>query len=106
MKFIQPNTDLYVTLTGAQNGADDSYFNAATVTAVVQTPGGTEVVSSQPLSYISASNGNYSATLNKALFASMVKGRTYVVLITANDSGSGIDREWKIVAKFDHDVDP
>ena len=104
MKYIQPNTDMYITLTGLQNPEDDSYYNAATVTAVVQTVSGTEVVSSQSLSYTTDSNGNYTAVLDEALFDSLTRGLSYVILITATQSGRA--RQFKMIAVYDYDVDP
>ena len=101
MNYLPPNTDAYVTLTGAQNPKDDPYFNAATVSMVVQDVSSTEVVSSQTLTYITSSNGNYEVSLDKALFSGLTLGRTYKAICTASESG--VDREFQFVFEYGHE---
>lgn len=101
MNYIAPNTDVLVTLTGAQNADDDSYLNAATVAIVVNDLGGTEVISSQSLSYVSSSNGNYKATVDKLVFsAALTQGRQYVALCTVTEGG--LDKEFRFKFIYDH----
>ena len=98
--YIYFGNDTLIEVTGLQNAVDDSYLNAATVSAVVKDLSGTEVVSSQSLSYVSASSGNYRATVDQALFASLTRGAQYVVEITAAESG--IDGFWRIPVLVDY----
>ncbi len=89
--------DTQIDVTGLQNADDSSYLNAATVTVTVKDLSGTEVSGiSWPvtLSYESASNGNYSGAIDKAL--SITEGATYHIEITAAESG--LDAFWRIRA--------
>lgn len=92
--YIYLGNDTVIEVTGLQNAVDSSYLNAATVTVTINDSAGTEVVSSQALSYVAASNGNYRATLDKALIASLTIGSRYFAIITAAESG--IDAQWRM----------
>ena len=105
MRFINPLTDLYVTLTGNQNPVDDSYFNSSSVSVTIEDPAGTVVLTTTPLTYVTSSNGDYQVTLDKSLLDGVLtRGRTYVVLIRSEDSGTGASRTWKMIATFEYDV--
>ena len=97
---IYIGNDTVIEVTGLQNGIDDSYLNAATVSAVINELDGTEVVSSTTLSYVAASNGNYRGTVDQASISSLSEGTSYYVEITAAESG--IDGFWRIPVVADY----
>jgi hypothetical protein len=78
------SNDTQIDVTGLSNADDSSYLNTATVTATLKDASGAEVSGvSWPLtlSYETASDGNYSATIDKAI--SVVDGASYFLEITA-----------------------
>jgi len=69
-QIIYRNNDHLIKLTGLQDSSDDSYVNDATVTLTIKDTADVNVSGiSWPLtmSYIAASNGNYEATIDKAI---------------------------------------
>ena len=89
------NSDNVVQITGFQNAIDSTYLNSATVTCTIKDTAGNEVSGiSWPvtLDYVAASNGNYRATIDKAIL--LTYSNIYYVEITAAESG--IDSFWRI----------
>lgn len=75
-------------LDALQDAIDSSYLNAATVSIrVLDYDDLTEVVASQTLSYVSASDGKYRASVDEATFDSLTDGKAYLVEFLAVQSG-------------------
>lgn len=90
------NSDNVLTLTGLYDNINAAYENAATVYVTLTDSNGTQVTGETwPLlmNYVSASNGNYRATLTDSL--SVVSGKTYTATVTA-DAGTGAYYERKV----------
>lgn len=90
------DNDNLITLDLLKNEISGSYLNAATVTARVLDAGGTQVIAPQALSYVGGSNGKYQASLDKALFASLVINTFYDLDVTAVESGIDYNRRERV----------
>lgn len=67
----------------------ESYLNSATVTVTLEDKAGTEVTGEtwpKTMSYVSASNGKYRATLASGI--GITAGKQYIAKITATESGN------------------
>ena len=87
------NNDSLIELIGLKNSLTDSYVNDATVTVTLYDSTGAEVSGiSWPLTmaYVTASNGDYRGTLDKAVV--LITGALYKAVITALDGIN--DGEW------------
>ena len=100
--FVSPNSDALFEVDELTEEVTSTFQNAATVAVTVEDISGTEVISSQAVAYVAASDGKYQATLDKALFASFTRGRYYVAKFTAVESG--LDREFAVTFKFDYEA--
>lgn len=87
--------DMLVEVDGLQDSSDDSYLNAATVTATIKDADGVEVSGiSLPitLSYVSSSNGKYQGVFDKLL--SLDPGDMGTIEITATEGT--LDAFWEL----------
>jgi len=78
------DNDMLVEIDGLQDSSDDSYLNAATVTATIKDPDGTEITGQSlpiSLSYVSSSNGKYQGVFDTLL--SLTVGDTGTIEVTA-----------------------
>ncbi len=78
------DNDMLVEVDGLQDSSDDSYLNAATVTATLKDENGAEVSGqSMPitLGYVAASNGKYQGVLDAAV--DLDEGDTGTIEISA-----------------------
>ena len=90
---IYLNNDSLIELVGLKDTVLNTFINDATVTATIYDDTGTEVTGiSWPLTvpYVTSSNGEYRAVLDKAI--ELIKGNLYTLIQTAV-SGS-LDGEW------------
>ena len=104
------NEDFRISLTGLSYTTDagaTTYLNAATVTYALKDATGTAVsVSSTPvtgtLSYIAASDGNYSATHDKAATSPSVltEGAKYYLEVTIAEGGRDGFRRLELRAEY------
>jgi len=99
MQELYRDNDNVFTLDGLKNAVTGVYLNAATVTAQVKDLEGTVVVGSTPLDlgYVAASDGKYRIVADKALFASLVVGEYYDVIITGVESGVDYRRTERVI---------
>lgn len=83
------SNDNIVWWTGAQDAKDDSYINDATGTVIITDSCGKNLMGSgNSTSYVSASNGNYYAVIDKDdLNRSLVEGETLYAEFTLASSG-------------------
>lgn len=95
-------TDNVLKVSGLINSVSSSYLNSATVTATIidaissaQVTGETWPIA---LSYVSASNGDYRATLTNSL--AFVDGGRYIAVVNAN-AGVGLVKTWHIDVRAD-----
>lgn len=88
--------DMTVTLSGFQNALTGDYLNNATVSCRLLETDGTEVLGSQSLQYVAASNGNYRFTVDKDAVA-LVDGQFYILEIVASETG--IDAQWEVLVQ-------
>lgn len=95
-EVIYKDNDNLVEVDELKNSATDAYINNATVTltSIKDAAGVTVAGVSFPISmsYVSASNGKYQATVDKAI--ALVAGQAYTAIIDAV-SGS-LDGHWEI----------
>ena len=73
------DNDMLLEIDGLQDSSDDSYLNAATVTATIKDPDDTEITGQTlpiSLSYVSGSNGKYQGVFDTLL------------ALTAGDAGT------------------
>jgi hypothetical protein len=95
MKTLYLNNDTTVTVTGLKNTSLDTYINNATATFTLKDSSGTTVAGMTfplTMTYISASNGDYLATLQGAL--SLVEETQYVGEVTI--VSGNLDAKWTI----------
>jgi hypothetical protein len=78
------NCDHTVTVTGLRVGSA-TYLNDATVTYALKTASGTSV-STGTLTYVAASNGNYSGSIESSVTGTLTVGAMYVLEVTAVES--------------------
>lgn len=86
--------DNILEVTELKDPATGSFINNATVTAVLVDSAGAQVAGDtwpKTLTYVSASNGTYRATLEQTL--AIISGRTYTAQITA--LGNGFTGFWE-----------
>lgn len=84
MSILYIGNDRYITLSGLNDAADNSYLNSATVTYAIYEANGTAVSGGTgTLSYISASNGNYRGIIDAAITATLTAEAAYYIAITA-----------------------
>jgi len=96
MAIIYLSNDNLLSIEGLKNSSSGSFMNSATVTATLKDSGGTSVTGQTfpiTLSYITATNGNYQATLEDTL--NMVADNIYTATITATSSG-GLYAQWDL----------
>ena len=95
LEVLYIDNDMVVEVNGLQDPTDSSYQNAATVTCTIQDRAGTEVSGigwPLSLSYVTASNGVYRATIDKA--AVFAEGAQYEAIITV--VSSTLDAKWTV----------
>ncbi len=93
-KIAWEGNDNILELNGFKNEASGAFLNSATVTAEIRAVNKTDVVvASQPLSYVSSSDGIYRVTL--ADTDALVAGTEYYAFIDAN-GGAGLQGHWEI----------
>ncbi len=97
MAIIYLSNDNLLSIEGLMNSSSGSYMNDATVTATLKDSGGTNVSGQTfpvSLAYITATNGNYQATLENTL--TMVEGNIYTATISATSSSGGLSAQWDL----------
>jgi hypothetical protein len=93
--LIYKDNEHLIELDALQNAADSSYLNSATVSVTIKGAAGTNVSGEtwpKALAYVTASNGQYRATVSDAL--AIVPGQHYTAHVTA-ESG-GLTGNWQI----------
>jgi hypothetical protein len=95
--ILYVDNDNLVVLDGLKNAATDAYINNATVnlTAIRNSAGTTVSGETFPksMTYVSASNGKYQASVDKAMV--IVPGQNYTAVIDVGSSG--IDGHWELL---------
>ena len=95
--YISSDND--VTLEGLQIAATGVYANSATVSASILTSAGSTVSgSTTTLDYVTGSNGRYFVSIPSSVV--MVKGTTYILQITASQSGKDITIQKEFTAGY------
>lgn len=92
--IIYKGSDNVIKVTGLYDPVAAAYKNAATVQVTLTDKAGTQVSGETwPLAmdYVSASNGNYTATLKDTL--TLVANQRYTATITA-DAGTDLKKAW------------
>lgn len=84
---IYPDNDNVVEIDLFKDAIAGTFLNAGTVSCRILETTGTEAVATQAMSFVAASNGKYRVSLDKALIASLVDGKSYDVEITGVESG-------------------
>lgn len=96
--------DFKISLTGLSYTTDAgvvTYLNAATVTYALKSAAGTTVTGGTgSLSYIAASNGNYTATGDKAVSVLLSEGAKYFLEVTAAEGGRDGFRRLELRAEY------
>lgn len=93
--------DVTITLTGMSGGG--SYLNAATATWTLADNSGTTVTTGS-LSYVSASNGNYSGVIDAATTGTLTEGAVYTLTVTFAQSGYDDKRRLRLSAAYRQDT--
>ena len=98
------NEDFKVTLTGLSYTTDAgvvTYLNAATVSYALKNAAGTTVTGGTgTLSYIAASNGNYSTTGDKAVTTLLTDGAKYFLEVTIAEGARDGFRRLELRAQY------
>ena len=109
------NEDSKVTVEGLSYTTDagvTTYLNAATVTYTLTDTVGTTTVGGMTvpgttitggtgtLSYIAASNGNYTGTIDKAVTSLLTAGAKYYLYVPISEGGRDGFRRLELVAEF------
>jgi hypothetical protein len=83
--ILHPGSDETVTITGLYAGG---YLNSATVTYALVTEDGTAVSGGTgSFSYVAASNGNYTASIESTVTTLLTPGTTAYLNVTISESG-------------------
>lgn len=98
MEILYSQNDNLVELDGLTNAATGAFVNTATVTlTTIRDAAGVEVSGEtfpKTMNYVTASDGKYQATVDKAL--ALTPGQAYTAVIDV--AVSGIDGHWEIPA--------
>lgn len=92
---VYVENDNVITLVGLKNKVSGDWINNATVTVTLYDENDAEVSGQSwpaSLAYVSASNGNYRATLEDVL--NLLPNVEYTAIVTA-DGGPGLKGVWK-----------
>lgn len=100
LEFVRVGNDTLVSLSSLRNGRTLAYMNAATVAVVINDLAGTEVVSSQSLSYVADSDGDYYVSLDKSLTSTLTVGALYYVIVTTSEGG--VDGEFRAKVQYEY----
>ena len=97
---LKLDNDNLIKASGLRSGASGgSYINSSSgvTSKLLMLDGSTEVVASQALTYVAASNGDYEGTWNKTLLASSsVQPGLYILRIDVSEGGA--DGRWDAFA--------
>lgn len=98
------NEDSRVKVTGLHYVTDagvTTYLNAATITYALKTAAGVTVVGGTgTLSYVAASDGNYTAVIDKAVTVLLTENRKYVLWVPIAEGGRDGYRRLELYAKY------
>lgn len=100
LEFVRVGNDTLVSLSSLRNGRTSAYMNAASVSVVINDLAGTEVVSSQSLTYETGTDGNYYVVLDKSLTSGLTVGALYYVTVTTSEGG--IDGEFRQKVQYEY----
>ena len=92
---IFEDNDMLVEIDGLQDSSDDSFLNAATITATIKDKDGVAVIGQTlpiSLSYVSSSNGKYQGVFDKLL--ALVSGDKGMIEITGAEGT--LDAFWEL----------
>ncbi len=97
-KIVYDQNDNLIKVNGLEDdAAAGTYLNAATVTATLQDPDGSDVTGATniTLNYIAASNGNYEGTIESTV--TLTVGPGYLLVIDADEGG--VVGHWELEAE-------
>lgn len=100
-RLFYHRNDNYLELRNLRKGTDQSYLNAATVTATLKDLDGNNTTGETwplTMSYVAASNGRYRAKLPADIDTELLEDGE--VHIDAVDSGSGLVAHWRVPINF------
>lgn len=92
--------DHYVRFFGANDSADSSYLNSATVTFTLKTTADVTVSGPTPMDYIAASNGNYRGILDSAVTSGLTLDAGYYLYIDFDQGNYEGKRRLTCVASY------
>jgi len=91
---VKKNNDIVAEIIGLKNAVSLAFMNTATVSVLFTDTAGATVLTSQTLSYVAASDGDYRVTIDKAAVSAVLTlGERYTAIFTSVDGG--IDGSWE-----------